>query len=97
MPNYVILINWTDQGIKTIKDLPKRLSTSKAIVEKAGGKWQAIYFTFGQYDAVGIAEFPNDEALASAMLVLGSMGNVRTATLKAFSQADFVKIVQKLP
>ena len=96
MPNYVILINWTDQGIKTIKDLPKRLSTSKALMEKAGGKWQAIYFTFGQYDVVGIAEFPNDEAAVSAFLALGSLGNVRTTTLKAFSQAEFVKIIEKL-
>ncbi len=97
MPRYIILINWTDQGIKTIRDLPKRLSTSKALIEKAGGKWQAMHFTFGQYDAVGMAEFPSDEALASAMLALGSLGNVRTTTLKALSQADFVKIVEKLP
>jgi len=90
-------MNWTDQGIKTIRDLPKRLATSKALIEKAGGKWQAIYFTFGQYDAVGIAEFPNDEAAVSAFLALGSVGNVRTKTLKAFSQANFVKIVEKLP
>ncbi|MEM2872633.1 MAG: GYD domain-containing protein [Nitrososphaerales archaeon] len=97
MPQYIVLINWTDQGIKTIRDLPKRLTTSKALVEKAGGKWQAIYFTFGQYDAVGMAEFPSDEAAVSAFLALGSLGNVRTTTLKAFKQADFVKVIEKLP
>ncbi|NWG09047.1 MAG: GYD domain-containing protein [Nitrososphaerales archaeon] len=97
MPYYIVLLNWTDQGIRTIKDLPKRLKKSKAIIEKAGGKWQAIYFTFGQYDAVGVAEFPNDEAAASALLFLGTQGNIRTTTLKAFTQAEFVKIIGKLP
>ncbi|MCP8313335.1 MAG: GYD domain-containing protein [archaeon] len=97
MPYYIILINWTGQGITTVKDLPKRLATSKALIEKAGGKWQAIYFTFGQYDAVGIAEFPNDETAASFLLALGIQGNLRTMTLKAFSESEFAKIIGKLP
>ena len=97
MPIYIVLINWTDQGIKTIKDLPKRLSMSKALIEKAGGKTEAVYFTFGQYDVVHMAEFPDDEAAVSAFLALGRIGNVHTTTLKAFTKAEFIKIIENLP
>ncbi len=90
-------MNWTGQGISTIKDLSKRRAAAKALIEKAGGKDLGLYLTFGQYDAVGIVQFPNDEVAASVLLAIGIQGNLRTTTLKAFSESEFAKIIEKLP
>ena len=96
MPQYVILGNWTGQGIKNVKDSPKRVSAVKQAVQKAGGKWGGLYYTFGQYDFVFMIEVPNDEAAMSLMLSLGSLGNARTTTLKAFPESEGFKIIEKL-
>jgi len=97
MPYYIILLNWTDQGIRNVKDSPKRAAAAKAAVEKAGGKWLGFYYTFGQYDMVAIVEAPNDETTMSLLLAVGSLGAVRTTTLKAFTEAEAAKIIGRLP
>jgi len=97
MPYYISLINWTDEGIRNVKDAPKRAAAARAAVEKAGGKWHGIYYTFGQYDLVSIVEVPNDEAAMSVALATGSLGSVRTTTLKAFPESEAAKIIEKLP
>lgn len=96
MPHYVMLVSWTDQGIRSAKDSPKRRADFRRKVETAGGKWVGVYYTFGQYDLVGIFEFPNDETALHLALSLGSLGNVRTTTLKAFTEAEFDRVAQKL-
>ena len=95
MSCYIVLANWTDQGIRNVKDAPKRAAAVRAAVEKAGGKY-VRYYTFGQYDMVGIFEGINDEAVMSILLALGSQGNIRTTTLKAFTEAEGAKIIEKL-
>jgi uncharacterized protein with GYD domain len=80
-----------------IKDSPNRFSSFKASVEKAGGKLIGGYFTLGEYDVVIIIEAPNDEAVMSLMLKLGSAGNARTKTLKAFTAEEGMKIIKDLP
>jgi len=97
MPHYIVLLNWTDQGIRNVKDSPKRAAAAKAAVEKAGGKWLGFYYTFGQYDMVAIVEIPNDETIMSHMLITGSLGAVRSTTLKAFTEAEAAKIIGRLP
>jgi len=97
MPYYITLVNWTDQGIRNIKDSPKRAAAAKAVIEKAGGKWHGLYYTFGQYDMVLIAEAVNDETVMSSVLAIGSQGNVRTTTLKAFTEAEAANLIEKLP
>jgi len=97
MPYYITLVNWTDQGIRNVKDSPKRAAAARAAVEKAGGKWLGFYYTFGQYDMVLISEGLNDEAAMSVNLAIGSQGSVRTTTLKAFPEAEAFKIIEKLP
>jgi uncharacterized protein with GYD domain len=92
MPTYVILIDWTDQGIRNVKDTIKRAEAFKSAVERSGGKMLDAYYTMGQHDFVVTVELPNDE---SAM-ALGERGNVRTTTLKAFSLSEVEKIVSKL-
>jgi uncharacterized protein with GYD domain len=93
MPHFVMLLRYTQQGIAKIKESPARLDAAKKAAEKAGGKVHAWYLTMGQYDAVLISEFPNDEAGAKFALSVGALGNVTTATLKAFTETEYRKIV----
>jgi uncharacterized protein with GYD domain len=97
MPHYVSLINWTDQGIQNAKAAPERFAAAKQAVEAAGGKIHSIFLTMGEYDLVTISEMPNDEAYATLMLALGGQGNIRTKTLKAFTEDEFGSIVANLP
>ena len=96
MSHYILLINWTDQGIRKIKESPDRFNQFKAIVEKVGGKLIGGYYTYGEYDVVIVMEAPNDEAVMSLMLKVGSAGNVRTKTLKAFTAEEGIKIIKDL-
>jgi len=93
MPHFVTLLRYTHQGIAKIKESPARLDAAKKAAEKGGGKIHAWYLTMGQYDAVLISEFPNDEAGAKFTLSVGALGNVTTETLKAFTEAEYRKIV----
>ena len=96
MPHYIVLGNWTDQGIRNIKDSPKRAQDFRNTVEKSGGKVSEIYYTMGKHDFVAILEVSNDEAVMSVLLSLGSKGNVRTTTLKGFPISEAEKIVTNL-
>lgn len=97
MPMYVSLISYTDQGIRNIKDSPKRLDAAKKLLKDLGGELKGFYLTLGQYDIVTLAEAPSDDAMAKFVLALSSAGNVRTTTLKAFPEAEYRKIIQGLP
>jgi uncharacterized protein with GYD domain len=97
MPIYVALYKLTDQGIKNIKEAPGRIEEGIKGAEAMGGKILGFYTVMGEYDYVGIGEFPSDEAVMSLALALGATGNVRTTTLKAFSKDEFAEIVKKIP
>ncbi len=97
MSHYILLINWTDQGINKVKESYDRYSSFRALVEKAGGKLVGGYLTFGEYDYVIIIEAPNDEAVMSLVVKVGSYGNVRTKTLKAFTAEEGRKIINDIP
>ena len=92
MPNYVVFGNWTEQGIKKIKDAPDRIKKTRSMIEKAGGKMQ-LYYTAGKHDFVMIVEIPKDDDLAAILLCVGSMGNIRTATMRAWTEAEGAKIL----
>ena len=96
MTNYIVLGKWTEQGIRNVKDAPKRIEKTRQMIEKVGGKMQ-LYYTFGEYDFVLIVEVPNDEAMLKNLLWLGSLGNVRTTTLKAWTESDGTKVIRQLP
>ncbi len=97
MSTYFILANWTDQGIKDIKASPKRLRAAKRLAKDCGLKFRDFHMTMGQYDGIATVEAPNDEAVAKFVLTLGSAGNVRTMTLKGFTEREYRKIVGSLP
>ena len=96
MPTYVILGNYTDQGIRNIRESPQRLDAARQAVEAAGGSMQ-WFLTMGQYDFVVIAEAPSDEGFATVMLTIGSLGSIRTTSLKAFPEPEYRRIIQGLP
>jgi uncharacterized protein with GYD domain len=95
MATYVVLLNWTEQGIKNFKDSTKRASAARDEMQKAGVTLRDIYWTIGAYDIVCLFEASDDESLAAALLKLGSGGNVRTTTMRAYSQTEFEGIVSR--
>ena len=97
MPTYIGLYKVTEQGVKTIKDAPKRLEAGIKAAEKMGGKVIGFYAVMGEYDYVAIGEFPGDEIAATFSLALSSLGNVKITTLRAFTQEEFAAMVKKLP
>jgi uncharacterized protein with GYD domain len=92
---YIMLIRFTDQGIRNAKDTTRRADAAKREAERIGGNL-TVYWTFGEYDSVCILEAPNDEAAMEFGLKVGSLGNVRTTTLRAFTEEEIAKIIGKL-
>ena len=97
METYIILGNWTQQGIAKVKEAPARIEAVRKAAEAAGGKMIAWYLTFGRYDFVVITEAPNAKAAAALLLANGAQGNASTETLHAFTEAEFKGIVSGLP
>jgi uncharacterized protein with GYD domain len=96
MATYVVLASFTDQGIRNVKDSPDRLAAFRAVAEKLGVTMKSVHYTVGAYDIVTVIE-GSDEAVTSALLKLGSLGNIRTQTMRAFSPEEMKTIVNKLP
>jgi uncharacterized protein with GYD domain len=97
METFIILGNWTQQGITKVKDAPARIEAVRKATEAAGGKMVAWYLTFGRYDFVLITEAPNAKAAAALLLANGAQGNASTETLHAFTEAEFKSVVASLP
>jgi uncharacterized protein with GYD domain len=95
MPTFVSLINWTEQGINNFRDTSQRANAFRELVEKKGGRVVSIYWTLGEYDIVAVTEVPDDETFAALGLIVGSQGNVRTTTLRAFDEDEIERIIQK--
>ena len=97
MPTYISLLRYTQQGIEKIKQSPSRLDAAKKTFRDAGGELKAFYLTTGQADAVAIFEMPSDDAAAKLTLTLGAHGNIRTETMRAFTEPEYRKIIAALP
>ncbi len=97
MPKSVILMKLTDQGIKDIKNAPQRIENGIKAFEAMGGKVTGFYSVMGEYDYVAIGESPSDEVSMAFALGLGSQGNVRSTTLRAFTKEEFAETVKRLP
>src|SRR5438128_2879778 len=96
MTTYICLIQFTDQGIRNIKDTVKRGGGAAAEAEKMGMKIVEEFWTMGAYDAVVVLEAPNDETMSAFMLKIGSLGNVKSHTLRAFRRNEMEDILAKL-
>ena len=96
MTTYLMLLNWTDQGIKNVKDSPKRLDGVKKLAKDLGGEVKSFYMTLGAYDLVLIVDMPNTDKLASFGFKLGSLATVGSRTLRAYSEDDYRRIISGL-
>jgi uncharacterized protein with GYD domain len=96
MATYIVLIRYTEQGIKNMKESPSRLDAVRKAFKEKGAEAKDFYLVTGQYDAVCICEAPSDEVLANLLLSIGSKGNARTETLRAFNEAEYRKIIAGL-
>jgi uncharacterized protein with GYD domain len=93
---YVVLCNLTDQGARTMHDLPARLDNARATFRQHGAELKQIYFAMGVYDYVVIAEAPNDETIARVSMAVSGQGNVRTASFRVFTEDELLKMVEAL-
>ncbi len=96
MPTYIALMNWTDQGIKSVKDTVQRREQAEGLAQKHGARIEEVYWTVGPYDLVTILEAPDDESVTAMTLELGSGGNLRTTTLRAYDREEMSGIVQRI-
>ncbi|MGO9831350.1 MAG: GYD domain-containing protein [Myxococcaceae bacterium] len=96
MATFITLINFTDQGIKSIKDSPERYNAFRAAAEKTGLTIKSVHYTQGRHDMVLVTE-GSEEAYMAVGLKLGSLGNVRSETLRGFSVDEFKKFLSKMP
>lgn len=95
MPTYVSLMNWTEQGIGSVRDAVGRERTD-AVAQRFGARLERIYWTVGPYDLVGIIEAPDEESATAFLLEPGSYGNIRTTTLRAYDSDEMSRIIEKL-
>jgi uncharacterized protein with GYD domain len=93
MPSYVILTTFTRTGSEQVAESPERTEDAKAMIESLGGELREFFVVMGRYDGILVADFPDDETAARAVLALGKSGNVTTETLKAFDLDAFREIV----
>jgi uncharacterized protein with GYD domain len=96
MTTYILLVNWTDQGVRQVKESPRRLDAAKKLLNEMGGDFRTVFMTMGEFDLVITYEAPDDAIAARFTLQLGMLGNARTRTLKAFPESAFREIIASL-
>jgi uncharacterized protein with GYD domain len=96
MSEYMLLCNFTDQGVRNIKEAPKRRAAARELGKKLGVEIKTSYLAIGTYDLIIHAEAASDETIATYLLSLASKGNVRTTTVKVFPEAAIDKIIKGL-
>jgi uncharacterized protein with GYD domain len=96
MAPFVSLVNWTDQGIRNVKDTIQRYERGEEIADKHGVISERIYWTVGPYDMVFIAQAPDAESITAYLLEVGSAGNIRTTTLRGYNREEMSGILEKL-
>jgi uncharacterized protein with GYD domain len=97
MPTFISYVNFTDQGIRDLKNAPNRIEAARAALKNLGGELKDIYLTTGQYDVLAIVEAPDAEVMAKFALTMGQLGNVRTTTVRGFTEDEYYSIVAELP
>jgi uncharacterized protein with GYD domain len=95
LPTYIVISDWTQQGVAEFKDTVERYESGQNSMEALGVSFKQIYWTLGQHDMVSIVNAPDDETLAAAVLKQASKGNFRTATLRALSADEMRAVIDK--
>ena len=96
MPRYVILINWTEQGARSVTETTQRAEHVRQMIEQMGGRLETLYWTQGRYDLVGVIQAPDEETAAAVGLRVGMAGAVRTETLRAYDAEEMGRILAKV-
>jgi uncharacterized protein with GYD domain len=96
MPHYAMLAQWTGQGIRNVKETVQRLEATGTLEQKHGFSLEQVYWTTGPYDIVAIGEAPDDKSATAFALDVGSGGNVRTTTMRAYDRDEMSEIIEKL-
>ena len=91
MPTFILSLNWTEQGIRSVKDAPKRAEASKELAKKVGVEIKQVYLTTGEDDLLVIVDAPNGDNVTKFALALGAQGNVRTRTSRAWPRVRISK------
>jgi uncharacterized protein with GYD domain len=94
---FIVSLNFTDQGIRNIKDAPKRAQAARELAKKVGVEIKQVYLTSGESDLVVLAETANGDNMAKLAMAVGSQGNVRTRTARAWTEEEYKKLVSELP
>ena len=97
MPLFILTINWTDQGIRGVKDAPKRSQAARELAKKLGAEIKQLYLTSGESDLLAIVEAPSGDNVAKLAMTLGSQGNIRTRTARAWTEPEYMKLIGELP
>jgi len=92
---YISLVNWTDQGIKNFRDSTQRAADFTKLAESSGGHVRELLWTVGEYDMVCVVDFPDDETAVAALLQVGSAGNIRSSTMRAFGSEEMAGIIRR--
>ena len=96
MPTFIIAMNWTEQGIRNLKEAPKRAAAAREIGKKLGVDMKHLYLTNGEFDLVSIVESASGDNVAKFCMQIGALGNVRTRTVRAWPENDFMKLISEL-
>ena len=96
MAKYVLLLNWTGDGIRAVKESPGRLDKAREVARSVGGQLEQFYMLMGEYDMLVVLDAPNDDAVAKFVLKVAMAGNIRTKTLKAFTEDQYRGILGAL-
>ena len=94
---FIVSLNWTEQGIRNVKDAPKRAQAARDLGKKVGVEIKELYLTSGDADMVAILEAQNGDNVAKFAMAIGSQGNIRTRTARAWTQAEMQKMISELP
>jgi uncharacterized protein with GYD domain len=97
MPKFMCLLNWTEQGIRSIKEAPKRAKAAQELAKKVGVEIKEVYLTTGDSDLLVILDTPSGDNVAKFALAIGALGNVRTRTARIWPQAEYQKMISELP
>jgi uncharacterized protein with GYD domain len=97
MPTFVMTASWTDQGVRAIKDVPKRTKAARELAKKLGVEFKHVFLTTGDSDLLLILDAPDGGNVTKFALAISSLGSVRTRTARAWPEAEYVKMVSELP
>jgi uncharacterized protein with GYD domain len=97
MATFIVMLSWTDQGIRSVKEAPKRVQAGKELAKKLGAEVKQVFLTSGETDVMVILDAPNGDVVAKMALAISAQGNTRTKMIRAWPEAEMLKMIAELP